>query len=198
MDKLNGIEKVKKPEYAQLAQKLFEEYKGKGFISSEELDKFLGENSNKEELLKSIEEQGFVFHGSSKFVDNTLEIRQAEDLSTDPKNKQNGIYATNIPSVAMYMAIISPEKTEASSMTYGMNMKYYNGKVTPIFSADQNMDTVLSNGYVYILNKSNFEKLSEDPSEWQFISKENIKPDLIVEVLPKDFNHEIIIKENKH
>lgn len=183
--------------YEPIVSKLLESKNVKNFISRKEIDEFIGRDGNLENLLISFSEKSYLFHGSNSLIDNSLEPREASDISNNPKNKQNAVYATNIPSIAMYMGLISINKIKENGIPfkYGIDVEIENGAIKPIFLSDKPVEKMMDTGYVYILKKEDFDLASDKQKEWQFVSTKEVKPELVFEILPSDFNHEIFIKK---
>ena len=137
--------------------------------------------------LKEIEKQdGHLFHGSGKIVEE-FEPRQAYTVVKTGEKIKDGrpaIFASPSVDYAIFMAIVNksncPRGLRSGCGGYG-KLRFTATKDT---LEQLNKD---SSGYVYIFNRSDFEKRNE--GEW--VSYEKIKPLRMVEVKWSDFTPDI-------
>lgn len=125
------------------------------------------------EFFNALAETGkYVFHGTnSKEQFDKLEARQANDTSKESGNKK-AVYADANPTIPLGAALLNTGhlKGEMESFTTGWSND--DGKVTFILSpnayervASKDHD-VMSDGYVYVLDKTHFVNAEDARDEW--------------------------------
>lgn len=156
-----------------------------------ELEKTL-EGKGVEEFLHNLVQDGYLLHGSS-YLNKVLEPRQAADTQGVPENEQKAVYATNIPAIALYISLVSPDAIQEQRMSfvYGCGTKHQDGVCVPYFSADKGVESIMRPGYVYVLPPDSFVPTSGHPLEEQFVSYTSVVPVMIVPTERGDFDHTI-------
>ena len=139
---------------------------------------------NREKLLNFEKSGKYVFHGSPFKDLKNIEPRQA--YKGDKKDGNPAVFATPYADVAIFRALINQAHAkEISSFKSGFKLDKNN---TLHFSTTKNiLDNIKTKtGYVYVLDKENFQKINNMESK----SLDAIKPIEIIEVkvqdLPKD------------
>ncbi len=185
------ILKNEKKETQSFLQELIAKHSDGSVVERNEISNFI-EGKNLESLLKNIIYLGFVVHGSPKLFE-VAKPQKAQDDRGVPENEHFAIYATDEPAIAIYMSIVSGEKIHEQKKTihWGAGVKFIDGKRVPYFSADQDLSSVMDNGYLYLFRKEDFVPVSENTEEEQFVSHESLKPALIIKTEPSDFTYPI-------
>lgn len=197
MDKLSAVESL--PNYARISEELIARHSNDPFVSREELDDLLGERGNVEAFLGTLTyKQGFLLHGSQSRV-RSLEPRKAHDTEGAPENELQAVYATDIPATAIYKALVSDKKITEQERSIewggGIHAVPKAGLRIPVFNADQPLDEVMDDGYVYVCNAETFVPLNSDPAyNYHFASDKVVQPVLVIPVKPSDFKHKITIQ----
>lgn len=152
-------------------------------INRDKISNLIEKGENVENILLKIVEKGYLLHGSDN--GNVIEFLPTEpnDLGMNKDNLKKAIYATDIPSIAIFHAITREGTT--GWIKDGEKLQ---------FEADEKGIENLSNGYVYIFKKSDF----IHQKGIQFISEEKRIPTHKILVYRNDFTHEIsLITLNK-
>jgi hypothetical protein len=152
-------------------------------------------NESGREKLLSLEKEGrYLFHGSP-FEINILEPRQATNFNKDNKTMEDhgelSVCATQYADVAIFRAIFNKANILSSrgKMISGFGSK--DGNL--FFEINNNMNEQVKNktGFVYVLNKDNFNKFTE----MEYRSNEKIDPVFVVKVNYEDLPNNIRIIE---
>ena len=109
-----------------------------------------------------------------------------------PKNtsvtalKEKGIYATDVPEIAIFNAILDSKKLPRINGVRKMVYSWYKAEDGWKFGVTRNVKeySAFSKGYVYVLEKQHFEKL---PLEGEFISRKELTPIYSYAVDPDEF-----------
>lgn len=183
--------KNEKQEIQSFLEDLIIKHSDGSIVERDEISKSI-EGFDLENFLEKIVSLGFVVHGSSKFFE-TAKPHHAKDSNSVPENEHFAIYATDLPAIAIYMSIVSNDKIheQRKSIHWGAGVKYINNKRIPYFSADQDLGSVMDDGYLYLFKKENFSPVTSSQMEEQFISHESLKPILIIKTHPSDFKYSI-------
>lgn len=166
-------------------------------IKRDELKNIIETGETMENLLNQIKERGYFFHGSPNDI-KKLEARRARDMYHGAKeNTLKAVYATNIPEIALFHAIICP-KTERKGLHYAMwEINEDSRRKTVIkFKASQFTFNGMGDGYVYILEKKDFAQGRKN--RFQFSREGDCVPSCKIPVRKEDFTHEIeIVKDEE-
>lgn len=167
-------------------------------IKREELEKIIEGGESVENLLNRIREKGYIFHGSPKDT-KEMEARQASDINESSGNILKAVYATNIPEIAIFHAILNLIRKKGEHKTYYAkweSAKDQKGKISVKFSANQSTLNDMVNGYVYVLKEKDFTQKEGNSS--QFTKEENCIPTYKIPVKKEDFARKIeIIKDSE-
>lgn len=139
------------------------------------------------EHLRELESTGeYLFHGSGGKIESILEPRQAYTLNKENirvRDGNPGVHATPILDIAIFMATVN--RKNAPTPKFHSKFDNDNGEINLALSKDTaEQITDESSGYVYVLNKKDFEKRSSI----EYISYDAIKPNEIVEVKYSDIS----------
>ena len=146
------------------------------------------------EKLKNLEKQStYVFHGSENIIEE-FEPRQAYTFIDGEKiiDGRPAIFASSFLDYAIFMSVINdvncPKGFRSGCLYHENKLKFKATKET-VDQLDEN-----SKGYVYVFNKSDFEKRNES----EYICYKKIKPVEKFEVNWDYFTKEIdIIEDDK-
>jgi len=116
----------------------------------------------------------YVYHGSAKKIEGSLEPRQSNDLENRPENLHKAVYAATDRNVAIAMAILGTGNIKGSSLLRGSAI-YYAGKPDPEAFV-----------YLYVFPKDKFQQTANPR---QYISKVQIEPLRVYKLKVKDYLH---------
>lgn len=140
-------------------------------------------------LIRMLAESGrYVFHGSS------LKLKQLEPRQAYKRNHDTGrmekdglpvVFATNVPDIAIFMAIVDKSRINGEFNTY-FDCTNGNGCINVRLSATPNVLTLLPelSGFVYVLETSDFKKRHGKIAE--YISQKPVYPVAVVPVTAED------------
>ncbi len=160
------------------------------FVSTDYMETIRDEHVPITKLLTYAVEQGFLLHGTTVSAPiSTLLPSPGDDLH-DQAKRTTGVYATDIAHIALFKATISSSELEsqAASHTIGWYPVQYNGLDSNYqqFYATIPIDRARCNGFVYIMNKDNFQNLGNG----EFVHEGPVQPILALPVEPNDFSGE--------
>lgn len=158
-------------------------------IKREEIDEVMvNSGETLEGLLIEIGKRGYLFHGTNEGDLKIIEPRVASDLNKTPENIQKEIYATNIPAIAMFHAILNcSKKSKKFDYRWGFSGNLENYEIK--FLADQETLQKMSDGYLYFFESNKFRK----GEGVQFISEKSQIPVCKILIRKEDFKHKIEI-----
>ena len=143
-------------------------------------------SNNTFKFLNKLVNKGFLLHGSNKKFD-IISPNKKEKL--DPRaGKLKAVYATNDSLIAMFLAIIAPQKlplvkgNRKNMISWGYDKI---GKIHFALSPNYYTHNAFDMGYIYVVEQSIFKPLKKLPHE--FYSYEKITPKEVVFVKPHDF-----------
>ncbi len=163
-------------------------------IKREELEKIIATGETIESLLNRIKERGYIFHGSPNDI-KKLEARQANDVKGTKDNILKAVYATNIPEIAEFHALLNKRKgkTFYARWETGKNSQ---GELTIKFMVNRETLDNMSDGYVYVLKEKDFRRSRKKSS--QFSKEEDYTPTYKIPVKKENLEHKIeIIKDGE-
>ncbi|MFA6383329.1 MAG: HD domain-containing protein [Parcubacteria group bacterium] len=134
-----------------------------GAISRKNLDRhILKRGTDLEKLLGFLAKKEYIFHGSKKLY-KIIKPQKSHRISGETIS---AIYATKIPSIAIYYAMIS---RSTHKIVHGK--KFYNKHKNN------------NKGYIYILRRNDFEKNNDE----NFLCRKKVEPEFIFECRFDDF-----------
>ncbi|HPT36592.1 MAG: hypothetical protein ACOX35_00145 [Bacillota bacterium] len=144
------------------------------------------------EKLKQYQERGFVFHGSTRDGLEVLQPHKPRDAGDDPWNKDEAVYATTNPALAIPFAL-----RQGYTGVFTVTTDTDTGEVTATFNAVFR-DVLASNrGYVYVFDGALF----PERKGLQGKSYQEVIPVDVVEVTLEDFvalGGRIVFVQHKH
>ncbi len=149
-------------------------------ISKKDLSDLTKRNISVEDFLDYISKKfDVLLHGSRNLIQDKI------------KAINNGIFATNLASIAIMESLISNIKCN-------LRYPYIISKKNPLVIEIENINskTIGKKGFIYIISSDNFENYPD--KSWQFLNKENKEVKILarVEISFKDFKYQIIDKTN--
>ena len=144
------------------------------------------------EKLKQYQERGFVFHGSTRDGLEVLQTHKPRDAGDEPWNKDEAVYATTNPALAIPFAL-----RQGYTGVFTVTTDTDTGEVTATFNAVFR-DVLASNrGYVYVFDGALF----PERKGLQGKSYQEVIPVDVVEVTLEDFvalGGRIVFVQHKH
>ncbi|MEI6296069.1 MAG: hypothetical protein WCO84_00280 [bacterium] len=146
--------------------------------------------SKTREKLISLEKEGkYVFHGGPTLLEKLEPRQQTSYCKETGKNENDGepsVYVTPFADIAIFRAIVNPKNSPSKKYhsRFGVTIDE-NGTVIDINlkTTPEAVDEVRDkHGYVYVLDKSQFEKFSDH----EMRARKEIKPIEIIKVFFKD------------
>lgn len=177
-------------ETQNLVQQLTKSLLENGHITGSDMLRLREQGVSIEHLLSAFVGQGYLLHGSGSNI-KELEPFKGDD-DQDEKKRAVGVYATDIPAIALFKATVSQQalSQEFSSVTAGWNIRNVNDVVTAVPYSTQPIDKALRQGYVHVLPKVNFVKIADA----EYISEVSVQPVLVLPVEHSDMTTEIEVQ----
>lgn len=135
--------------------------------------------------LKYLVNKGYLLHGSNKKFDV---IKPNKKKKIDPRaGLYNAVYATDDPLMAMFLAIIRPEKLPVINGKHKCMIcwDYEVSGFRAWLSRNFNTYNAYGVGWIYVVEGKLFTELKKLPHE--FYCRKEVLPISVVEVRPKDF-----------
>ncbi len=163
-------------------------------IEREELEKIIEAGEGVENLLNRIKEKGYLLSGSPKNIDK-LKAKQPGNIKSRKDDLRKAIYATNIPSIAIFHAILRPRKKERVYYAGWKVVKNPDGEIAVKFDASQSAIDGMADGYVYTIRKNDFTQCDGNSS--QFFKEGDYTPIHKIPVSKNDFKRALKIAKDE-
>ena len=128
----------------------------------------------------------YIFH-ASPILFEVAKPHQAKCYSKKKDNEQFAIYGSPDLNFSIVFAFEKLPKEK-----FKWSCKYVNGKFMGVLS-DETYIAEDAKGYLYCFNKTHFRETEK--GSVQYVSKQELKPELVVEVYYKDFKNNFIKEE---
>ncbi len=173
-----------------LTSHLFKLFLEHGQITESDMLRLREQGVSIEHLLSEFVRQGYLLHGSGSLI-NELEPFPGDD-DLDEKKRAVGVYATDLPSIAIFKATVSQQalSREFASVTAGWDIRNVDDAVTAVPYSTQPIGNAVRQGYIHVLPKENFVKIADA----EYLSEVPVQPALVLPVEHNDMTTEVEVR----